>query len=285
MALYVVAESRARVRGLAAREPGRPRRQPSNADLERGQQIFLGSACEYCHTIAGTNASGTIGPDLTHIASRLSIGAGTLPNNEGDLAGWILDPQHFKPDNKMPGTALTGAELQPCSPTSRACVDGEARRRAARALVGGAGGFVAALKTVDHKRIGIRYLVTASVFFALGGIEALVMRVQLAGPNERCSRRRQYDQLFSMHGITMIFLFVTPMLSGFGNYLVPLQIGARDMAFPRLNASRTGCSSPPGSSSTRACCSGSRPTTAGSPTRRSRRLSARARTSTSTGSG
>ena len=98
------------------------------------------------------------------------------------------------------------------------------------------GGFVAALKTVDHKRIGIRYLVTASIFFALGGVEALVMRVQLAGPNQSLISPEQYDQLFSMHGITMIFLFVTPMLSGFGNYLVPLQIGARDMAFPRLNA-------------------------------------------------
>ena len=98
------------------------------------------------------------------------------------------------------------------------------------------GGFVAALKTVDHKRIGIRYLVTASIFFALGGVEALVMRVQLAGPNQSLLSPEQYDQLFSMHGITMIFLFVTPMLSGFGNYLVPLQIGARDMAFPRLNA-------------------------------------------------
>ena len=98
------------------------------------------------------------------------------------------------------------------------------------------GGFVAALKTVDHKRIGIRYLVTASVFFALGGVEALVMRIQLAGPNQALLSPEEYDQLFSMHGITMIFLFVTPMLSGFGNYLVPLQIGARDMAFPRLNA-------------------------------------------------
>ena len=112
MALYVVAESPAQFAAWL-RDQARPAPQPSTAFLERGQQIFLGSACEYCHTIAGTNASGTIGPDLTHIASRLSIGAGTLPNNEGDLAGWILDPQHFKPDNKMPATALTGAELQP----------------------------------------------------------------------------------------------------------------------------------------------------------------------------
>ncbi|HWB21792.1 MAG TPA: cytochrome c oxidase subunit I [Gaiellaceae bacterium] len=97
-------------------------------------------------------------------------------------------------------------------------------------------GLISAITTVDHKRIGIRYLVTASVFFLLAGCDALVMRVQLAGPNERLLSPESYDQLFTMHGTTMIFLFITPMLSGFGNYFVPLQLGARDMAFPRLNA-------------------------------------------------
>ncbi len=98
------------------------------------------------------------------------------------------------------------------------------------------GAFVTALATVDHKRIGVRYLVTATVFFLLAGLEALTMRTQLARPNERLLTPEAYNQLFSMHGVTMIFLFVTPMLSGFGNYFVPLMIGARDMAFPRLNA-------------------------------------------------
>jgi cytochrome c oxidase subunit 1/cytochrome c oxidase subunit I+III len=97
-------------------------------------------------------------------------------------------------------------------------------------------GVVAWLSTVDHKRIGVRYLVTAGVFFLLAGVEAGLMRLQLAGPDRDVLSPEAYDQLFSMHGLTMIFLFVTPMLSGFGNYLVPLMIGARDMAFPRLNA-------------------------------------------------
>jgi cytochrome c oxidase subunit I+III len=78
--------------------------------------------------------------------------------------------------------------------------------------------------------------VTAFAFFVLAGIEALTMRLQLAAPDLRLVMPKEYDQLFSMHGVTMIFLFVTPMLSGFGNYLVPLMIGARDMAFPRMNA-------------------------------------------------
>jgi cytochrome c oxidase subunit 1/cytochrome c oxidase subunit I+III len=90
--------------------------------------------------------------------------------------------------------------------------------------------------TVDHKRIGVRYCATAFVFFLVGGVLALVMRAQLARPDETLVSPDTYNQLFSMHGTTMIFLFVTPMLSGFGNFFVPLMIGARDMAYPRLNA-------------------------------------------------
>ena len=92
------------------------------------------------------------------------------------------------------------------------------------------------LVTVDHKRIGILYIVTSLVFFAGGGIMALLMRAQLAAPNEHFVTRNSYDELFTMHGTTMIFLVVVPILAGFANYLVPLMIGARDVAFPRLNA-------------------------------------------------
>ena len=90
--------------------------------------------------------------------------------------------------------------------------------------------------TVDHKRIGLRYLYTGMLFLVFGGVEALLMRTQLAQANLEILDPETYNQLFSMHGITMMFLFAMPVLSGFGNYFVPLQIGARDMAFPRLNA-------------------------------------------------
>jgi cytochrome c oxidase subunit 1/cytochrome c oxidase subunit I+III len=90
--------------------------------------------------------------------------------------------------------------------------------------------------TVDHKRIGMRYLVTGLVFFVAGGIESLLIRAQLARPEGHVVGPETFNQLFSMHGITMMFLFATPVLSGFGNFLVPLMIGARDMSFPRLNA-------------------------------------------------
>jgi len=90
--------------------------------------------------------------------------------------------------------------------------------------------------SVDHKSIGLRYIVTAFILLAIGGIEALVIRLQLAGPDLHLLTPEQYNQLFSTHGMTMIFLYASPILSGFSNYLWPLILGSRDMAFPRLNA-------------------------------------------------
>ena len=92
------------------------------------------------------------------------------------------------------------------------------------------------IMTTDHKKLGIMYIVTAFFFFLVGGTEALLVRTQLAVPDGKVLSPDQYNQVFTMHGTTMIFLFVMPMLVGFGNYIVPLMIGARDMAFPRLNA-------------------------------------------------
>ncbi len=92
------------------------------------------------------------------------------------------------------------------------------------------------LTTIDHKEIGILYMVTALFFFLVGGVEAMAMRAQLSLPNLKVLSPETYDQIFTMHGTTMIFLVVMPVLTGFGIYLVPLMIGASDMAFPRLNA-------------------------------------------------
>ena len=92
------------------------------------------------------------------------------------------------------------------------------------------------LTTVDHKRIGILYVVTSLVFLLLGGLLALFMRAQLATPNEHFVTKDSYNELFTMHGTTMVFLVIVPLWAGFANFLVPLMIGARDMAFPRLNA-------------------------------------------------
>jgi cytochrome c oxidase subunit 1 len=100
----------------------------------------------------------------------------------------------------------------------------------------GRSGLLSWLMTVDHKRIGILYIYSAFMFFLIGGIEALLMRTQLAQANNTFLNPDTYNQVFTMHGTTMIFLVVMPLSAGFGNYLVPLMIGARDMAFPKLNA-------------------------------------------------
>src|SRR5438477_4534995 len=90
--------------------------------------------------------------------------------------------------------------------------------------------------TTDHKQIGLLYITTAVFFFLVSGLEALVMRWQLATPGARVLTPELYNQFFTMHGTTMIFLVGMPLVTGMFNYVVPLMIGARDMAFPRLNA-------------------------------------------------
>ncbi len=97
-------------------------------------------------------------------------------------------------------------------------------------------GWYSWVTTVDHKKIGIMYGVTAFIFFLLGGLEALALRAQLAVPNGEVLTAEVYNQFFTMHGVTMIFLVVMPMGVAFFNYFAPLMIGARDVAFPRLNA-------------------------------------------------
>jgi cytochrome c oxidase subunit I len=107
---------------------------------------------------------------------------------------------------------------------------------AARQITPEAKGWTSWITTVDHKRIGILYLYTTFVFFILGGVEALLIRVQLGLPENTFVSPEKYNALFTMHGTTMVFLFVIPIMAGFANYVVPLMIGARDMAFPRINA-------------------------------------------------
>ncbi len=117
-------------------------------------------------------------------------------------------------------------------------------RRAAQAAVGQKldelwaeePGLIGFLTTVNHKRIGIRYLTTGAFFFMLSGVVAIIMRTQLGSPDNTLVSPELYDQLFSLHGTVMIFFVATPLNNGFGNYFLPMMIGTRDMAFPRMNA-------------------------------------------------
>jgi cytochrome c oxidase subunit II len=111
MQFLVVAEAPENFESWMART-SQPAAPPQTAEAQFGQQVFMGSSCVYCHTIRGTNASARVGPDLTHLASRLTLAAGILDNTPGNLAGWIIDPQHLKPGNLMPPTNMTGEELQ-----------------------------------------------------------------------------------------------------------------------------------------------------------------------------
>jgi cytochrome c oxidase subunit II len=111
MAFYVVADPPRRFRDWLTRE-GQPAATPTDATPARGRDVFLSSACAGCHTIRGTAAEGDVGPDLTHVGSRISIGAGTLPRTSGNLAIWISDSQAVKPGNLMPPIPLSADELE-----------------------------------------------------------------------------------------------------------------------------------------------------------------------------
>jgi cytochrome c oxidase subunit II len=111
MALHVVAEPEEEFARWQERQR-QPAPEPATAEQRKGREVFLAGPCVLCHAINGTRAGGVTGPNLTHVASRLSLAAGTLPNTRGHLAAWIVDPQLRKPGNNMPPNLLTAEELQ-----------------------------------------------------------------------------------------------------------------------------------------------------------------------------
>jgi cytochrome c oxidase subunit 2 len=110
MAFTVIAEPLDQFNAWLENQRG-PRLQPSTAQQQEGERLFLTRACVMCHQIRGTVAAARTGPDLTRLATRRTIAAGTLPNNRGSLGAWIVDPQRIKPGNKMPPNELSGEEL------------------------------------------------------------------------------------------------------------------------------------------------------------------------------
>jgi cytochrome c oxidase subunit II len=111
MAFYIVAESKEKFQAWLDQQR-KPAPDPANATVAHGRDVFEKATCVMCHTVRGTNAGSRVGPDLTHVASRISIGAGTLPNNAGSLGGWIADPQAIKPGVRMPPNPLPSQDLQ-----------------------------------------------------------------------------------------------------------------------------------------------------------------------------
>lgn len=111
MAFYIVAESSEKFQAWLDGQR-KPAQDPGTDVLKHGQQVFLNSTCVMCHTVRGTTAGSRVGPDLTHVGSRISLAAGTLPNNPGSLGGWISDPQTIKPGVRMPPNPLPSEDLQ-----------------------------------------------------------------------------------------------------------------------------------------------------------------------------
>ncbi len=112
MALWVIAEPKEKFNAWMHQQL-QPAVSPFDSVKQRGEQVFMNHACVFCHTIRGTTAAGQVAPDLTHVGSRKSIAAGTLPNNKGNLGGWITDPQSIKPGNHMATIAVNSEDLQP----------------------------------------------------------------------------------------------------------------------------------------------------------------------------
>ena len=111
MSMAVYADPPARFKAWLA-NMAKPLAAPASPQAKAGEQVFLTQQCASCHTIRGTSARGTIGPDLTHLQTRNTLAALTIPNRKGYLGGWVLDPQHIKPGNKMPGLNLSGPQFQ-----------------------------------------------------------------------------------------------------------------------------------------------------------------------------
>ena len=112
MSLWVIAEPPEEFEGWMKHQL-EPAPVPADANLQHGRDVFMNHACVFCHTISGTQAAGAVGPDLTHVGSRSTIAAGTLPNTKGNLGGWITDPQNIKPGNHMATIDLNSEDLQP----------------------------------------------------------------------------------------------------------------------------------------------------------------------------
>ena len=110
ISFWVIADPPDRFRAWLAQQ-GEPAARSSAGAAQRGERVFMAQACSSCHQVRGTEARGTVGPDLTHVASRSSLAALTIPNNARELAAWISDPQHVKPGNKMPGLNLDRQEV------------------------------------------------------------------------------------------------------------------------------------------------------------------------------
>ena len=202
-----------------------------------------------CHTVQGTAATGRFGPDLTHLMSRDTLASGMIPNTRDNLRQWIKDPEHYqariidaghavergttRPGHHLPGNAEIERTMADQTLPIHGSLDLTPPRERESTLARNPALWVI---TVDHKKLGLMYMMLSIFFLLVGGAEVLLIRIQLAVPNNHFLSPQVFNRLFTMHGTTMVFLVGMPLVFAWANYIIPLQIGARDMAFPRLNA-------------------------------------------------
>ena len=209
---------------------GKP--QFEDAGAIAGRRVFERNACMNCHAVAGTPADGRFGPDLTHLMSRATIAAGAADNTHENLRLWIQNPGAIKPGSLMPAMKLSDADLDAVVSymetlalevgkliMSSNVITVPVGQTEARPWVDELHQWLA---TVDHKRLGILYIVSALMFLVIGGVEALIIRIQLMHSHNHFVSPEVFNQMFTMHGTTMIFFVAMPVLFGFANYLVPI---------------------------------------------------------------
>ena len=210
----------------------------------KGEQLFKMKGCIGCHSLQAVDApKGMIGPNLAtvgvaglyrgglaqeHRRESRALDPGAADGQEGCADA---QPRRDRRGGQgapgvSPRTSITGSDM------ATTVLD----QHRVHAAQGEKTGLWSWITTVDHKRIGILYGATAFFFFLLGGLEALLIRIQLMKPDNNFLTPEAYNQLFTMHGTSMIFLAIMPLSAMFFNYMIPLMIGARDVAFPRLNA-------------------------------------------------
>ena len=217
----------------------------------RGAELFLATGCGACHTVRGTPANGVVGPDLTHVGSRQSLGAGILPNDPAGIS--TMDYSDRYPQAGGPYAGLRHAAARgyrgygrlsggtamrhdpaplPQAPPLEVQRAQEARLLQAWKMPQGWRYW----SEVNNTAVGIWYTIAACSFFLFGGVLALLIRIQLAFPDHNFLSADLYNQVFTLHGSIMMFLFAVPIFEAVSIMFLPQMLGARDLPFPRLSA-------------------------------------------------
>ena len=200
-------------------------RRPADGARRPGLEIFEANGCGACHTIRGTAAGGAVGPDLSHLGGRGSIGAGVLPMSAASIARFITEPEAVKPGVAMPGYPATGAgrsrrpRLLSRGPPVSGADHEAAEAERLRAVWANPPGW-RYWSAVNNTAIGIWYGAGAFVFMLFAGVLALLVRLQLAVPDNDLLSADFYNQAFTLHGTVMMFLFAVPIFEAVAIFLL-----------------------------------------------------------------